>query len=46
MPNRHVIHERWLVVEVMIVAILGGAVVICAAALMPVLWTALDHSLH
>jgi hypothetical protein len=46
MPRGRHTHESWLIVEVTIVAILGGAVVICAAALMPVLWTALDHSLH
>ena len=33
-------HERWFVVEVLVVAILGGTVLICAGLLVPVLWTA------
>ena len=46
MPSGRHTHGSWLVVQVMIVAILGGAAVICAATLMPVVWTALDHGLR
>ena len=44
MSSQPVIHERWFIVEVLIVAILGGAVVICAGMLAPVVWTVLSNA--
>ena len=46
MSSRPVVHERWFIVEVLVVAILGGAVVICAGMLAPVVWTVLTNSLR
>ena len=34
-------HERWFVTEVVVVGIVGGALLISAALLAPVLWTAM-----
>jgi hypothetical protein len=46
MSGRPVIHERSFVVEVLVVAILGGAVVIRAGMLAPVVWTVLTNALR